>query len=280
MRIAVLSDVHGNPIALDAVLADARAQGAEELWLVGDFAAIGPEPVAVLERVAALERARCVRGNTDRYLVTGEGPPPSLEAVRADPGLIPLFAAIAASFAWTRGALTARGWLDWFESLPLDLRLTAPDGTRVLAVHASPGADDGEGVHAGRSDAELRALLAGCDADLVLVGHTHEPLARRVDGTLLVNLGSVSNPTAPDLRACYVLLEIGREGVAAVHRRVPYDAAAFAETVRRSRHPAAEHVLAHQRGERPARAPHTDHLPLSPGEWLRVLPRPPAIDAL
>ena len=70
------------------------------------------------------------------HVVTGDGPPPDLAAVRADPALIPTYAAIAASFAWTRGYLTGRGWLEWLARLPLEHHLTTPSGVRVLAVHA------------------------------------------------------------------------------------------------------------------------------------------------
>ena len=271
-RIALLSDVHGNAVALHAVLADARAWGAEQVWVVGDLAALGPEPVAVLERVAAIDRVVVTRGNTDRYVVTGEGPPPYLDAVAREPGLIARYAAIAASFAWTRGYVTAgvRGWLEWLERLPLEHRLTTPSGVRLLAVHAAPGADDGEGIHPGRGDAELAPLLAGADADVVLVGHTHEPMVRRVDGRVVVNLGSVSNPHSPDLRASYVRLEGTATGVELEHRRVAYDERAFVETVRRSRHPSAEFILAHWRGERPGHAPHADHTPIVPGRRVRV----------
>jgi putative phosphoesterase len=270
MRIALLSDVHGNPVALDAVLADARAAGAERTWVLGDHAAIGPEPAAAVERIAALDGVVVTRGNTDRYVVTGEGPPPELAAVRDDPTMIPTYAAIAASFAWTRGYLTGRGWLDWLERLPLEHRLTTPSGVRLLAVHAAPGTDDGEGVHPGRSDAELATLLSAADADVVIVGHTHEAMARRVGGRVVVNLGSVSNPRAPDLRASYALLEVTTAGVEIVPRRVAYDHAAFTAAVHRSRHPAAEFILRHQRGELPSRPPHADHTPLAPGARIRV----------
>ncbi len=273
MRIALLADVHGNPIALDAVLADARAAGAERVWVVGDLAAIGPEPAAVLERVAALDGAVVTRGNTDRYVVTGEGPPPGLATVRGDPALIPTYAALAASFAWTRGYLTGRGWLEWLERLPLEHRLTTPEGVRVLAVHAAPGTDDGEGVHPGCSDAELGARLAGADAELVVVGHTHEAMVRRVGRCTVLNVGSVSNPRAPDLRAGYALLEVTTHGVEVEPRRVAYDHDAFAASVRRSRHPAAEFILRHQRGELSARTPHVDHTPTMPGERIVVRPR-------
>src|SRR5687767_6042410 len=126
MRIALLSDVHGNPIALTAVLRDARAAGVDRFWILGDLAAIGPEPVAAVESVASLDNALLTRGNTDRYVVTGDGPPPSLAAARANPELIATYAGIAASLAWTRGFITGAGWFEWLEALPLDLRLTLP----------------------------------------------------------------------------------------------------------------------------------------------------------
>lgn len=270
MRIAILSDIHGNRVALDAVLADARAQGVEQFWVIGDFSAIGPEPAAVLERVANLEGARFTRGNTDRYVVTGDGPPPDLDTVRANPQLIPTYAGIAASIGWTRGYLTAHGWLDWLERLPLEIRLTSADGIRILAVHASPGNDDGEGIHAGRSNAELSVLLDGCAADVIVVGHTHEPMVRRVDRRLVVNLGSVSNPRTADLRASYFVLEMTTDGIELEHRRVAYDHQAFMQSVRRSRHPAAEFILSYQRGEQPGREPHADHTALTSGEKLSL----------
>jgi hypothetical protein len=77
MRIALLSDIHGNPIALDAVLDDVQDQGGVDAhWELGDLAAIGYDPVGVLERLVALPNVQFARGNTDRYLVTGERPPP------------------------------------------------------------------------------------------------------------------------------------------------------------------------------------------------------------
>lgn len=270
MRVAVISDIHGNTVALDAVLADAAAQGVEEHWFLGDYSAIGPEPVAVLERITALPRTRLVRGNTDRYLVTGEGPPPLPATVRERPELVETFGAIVASFAWTRGYVTASGWLDWFAQLPPDLAFTGPGGLRVHAVHAAPGTDDGEGIHPGRSTGEIRSLVAGVDADLVFVGHTHEAMMRRVDRCVVVNVGSVSNPRAPDLRASWLLLEAVSSGTQLTLRRVEYDHAAFAETVARSRHPAADYIMSFQRGAQHGRAPHPDHTGFAAGETVQV----------
>lgn len=93
MRIALLSDIHGNSIALDAVLADIQTNGGvDEYWILGDLCAIGHDPVGVLERVAQLPNVRFVRGNTDRYTVTGALPNPTFAEVAKDASLIPKFA--------------------------------------------------------------------------------------------------------------------------------------------------------------------------------------------
>ncbi|HEV2659453.1 MAG TPA: metallophosphoesterase, partial [Ktedonobacteraceae bacterium] len=80
MRIALLSDIHGNTLALDAVLADIAEQGeVDRYWILGDFSSLGYDPVGVLERITKLPNVSFVRGNHDRYTVTGERPGPTLE---------------------------------------------------------------------------------------------------------------------------------------------------------------------------------------------------------
>src|SRR5579884_3552132 len=153
MRLAILSDIHGNLLALDAVLADIHAQGnVDAYWLLGDFAALGYDPVGVLERVTTLPNAYFIRGNTDRYVATGEHPALSAEKIQAEPALLPKALEMARNFAWTQGYVTGGGWFDWLANLPLEVRTTLPDGTKVLGVHAAPGADDGSGIYPGLSD--------------------------------------------------------------------------------------------------------------------------------
>jgi predicted phosphodiesterase len=90
VRLALLSDLHGNPIALDAVLADIEANGGVDGYLVlGDLVAIGHDPAGVLERLFKLRGARFVQGNTDRYVVSGQRPYPTFADVAADTTLIP-----------------------------------------------------------------------------------------------------------------------------------------------------------------------------------------------
>lgn len=250
MRVAIFSDIHGNLIALDAVLQDIQARGGvEEYWVLGDLAALGYDPAGVLERVYALPNVHITRGNTDRYLVTDARPLPSAQDLATEPNIFPRFIQIRENFAWTVGALRGTDWLAQLETLPLEHRVVLPDGTRVLGVHASPGTDDGAGIHPNLSQAELRAAVTGADAGLIFVGHTHWAMDITVDGTRIVNLGSVSLPPAPDLTAKYVLLEYDAQGYRVQARRVEYDLDAVIAAVERTRNPAREFMLQSFRGE-------------------------------
>jgi predicted phosphodiesterase len=251
VRLALFADIHGNSIALDAVLEDIRALGgADEHWVLGDLAAIGHDPVGTLERLALLPNARFVRGNTDRYLVTGELPKPSLADVAQDPALLPKLVEVSRSFGWTQGALSSNGWIQWLARLPVEQRATLPDGTRVLGIHASAaGKDDGRGAHPGIGEAELASLMHNADADLVCVAHTHWPLDTAVNGIRVINLGSVSNSFKQDLRASYAIIEVNRSGYTVELRRVEYDRKAVIAAIRQSRHPAAEFIVQYMLGQ-------------------------------
>lgn len=225
-RLAFLSDIHGNSIALDAVFNDIRAfGGVDHYCILGDLAAIGFDPIGVLERLSRLANATVIRGNTERYLLTGHVPGPTITDCEANPALWPVRVETAASFAWSQGAVAAAGWLPWLNYLPLEHRFWLPDGTHVLCVHASPGQDESIGLHPGTSEKKLEELFGKAQADLVFVGHTHWPMDVMLGRTRLINTGSVSNPFPPDLRASYVLVEADEAGYRLEHRRVEYDRA-------------------------------------------------------
>jgi predicted phosphodiesterase len=250
-RIALLSDIHGNLVALEAILADIEVQGGvDEYWVLGDLVAIGPQPVQVLERLNELPNLRLTRGNTDRYVATGDRPPPTPEAAIADPSLLPILIEVANSFSWTQGSITAHGWLAYLDALPLEQRAVLPDGSRLLGVHASPGCDDGQGIHPQLSETELQASLAECQADIVCVGHTHWPININVGDIHLINLGSVGNPAIPGLYATYVMLEASQSGYNAQHRLVDYDREAVIRFMFEIRYPAADFIAKHMRGEK------------------------------
>jgi diadenosine tetraphosphatase ApaH/serine/threonine PP2A family protein phosphatase len=149
---------------------------------------------------------------------------------------------MACSFSWTAGALATNNWLPWLDALPLDMRRGLPDGTHVLAVHAAPGTDDGDGINPATADESLRLLMVDAQADLVLVGHTHVQFERIINSIRVVNPGHISNPLPPDLRAGYALLQADQQGYQIVFNQVDYDRQAVIEAMQQRQHPSKEYV--------------------------------------
>jgi len=205
--LALLYDVHGNLPALDAVLADARAAGAERWLLGGDFALFGGWPAACLERLEALEGAVWIRGNGERWTnAPAEAPPPVRPAAR-----------------WCAQQLGAET-VARLAALPAQAVL---DGS-TRACHGSP-LSDAIGLLPEPAPGEA-ALLDGVRERRLIAGHTHLPLRRTTDAGLeLVNPGSVGMPFDGDPRAAYAL--IAPDGEVAL-RRVAYDHGAAAAAIR------------------------------------------------
>lgn len=206
MRLAVLSDIHGNLVGLDACIADLAAQGgADAIVAAGDLCLDGPKPRKVLQRLEQLG-AQCVRGNTDRYLAEPDGetfePPEDAQLV------------------WTRKDLGEK-WLAWLRGLPFALRVGDEDN-ELLIVHANPRSDD-EHLWPDADDATLERMLDGERAGTIAFGHLHLPYVRMWRGKLLVNVASAGLPKDGDPRACYAILTERRGGWQVKHRRVPFD---------------------------------------------------------
>ena len=253
MRIAILSDIHGNCVALDAVLADIASheqEAVDEYWILGDLAAAGAQPLEVMERLGALKNARYVRGNSERYLTTGARPLATPVEEVTDLSLLRACIGILESFSWTAGAMAAGGHNPFMLGLPLEDRLTLPNGSRVLLVHASPGRDDGDGFVPWYSDGEMRERVKGCEADLVCVGHTHWPQSFHLNGVHVVNPGSVGNPLIPSLRATYAVLEADGNGYRVGHRAVEYDRELAERKAWEAQHPQAAFISSFLRGDR------------------------------
>ena len=205
--LALLYDVHGNLPALDAVLDDATARGAERFGLGGDYALFGPFPVETVARLRELD-AFWIRGNGERW--TG------------DPGADDAPKSVRPAIAACRDVLGPEVVAE-LAALPFD---HAEAGARFC--HASPVSDMRSFLpEPGDDEADL---LEGVEDELLVFGHTHLPFERvSGGGTRLVNPGSVGMPFDGDARAAYALL--GDDG-RVEHRRVPYDHAASATAVR------------------------------------------------
>lgn len=244
MRIAMLSDIHGNAVALEAVLTSARAAGIDQYWITGDPVANGPQPVRCAELVRALPGLVAVRGNTDRYVITGELSDMIPELTRPTTrDQVSLLMQVSRAHAWTKGALAATGHHEWLASLPVEQRRSLPDGTACLLVHASPGRDDGPGVRPDITGQEwAQQGWNHCGADLAFVGHTHQVSDHRADqssepGTVrVVNSGSVGQPQQP-ATASWTLLEADRDGYHVSPQTTPWQPEELREVLDLADHP-------------------------------------------
>lgn len=210
MRIAVISDIHGNRTALEAVVADLRSSAPDQVLHGGDLADSGSSPVEVFDHVRDLGWSG-VMGNTDEMLIRPQALDAFASGSKAPAALWDKVRAIADA---TRAAL-GEARLDWIRSLPL--AMTEPG---LAVVHAQPD-DCWRMPAADATDADLEAIYGGLGAPVVACGHIHLPSIRRLPGSLrlLINCGSVGLPYDGDPRASYLLLD---DGVPAI-RRVAYD---------------------------------------------------------
>jgi len=187
MRIAAISDIHGNADALEAVLSDLDGEGVDGIVVLGDLVAFGPDPARVIDRLRGIG-ARVVRGNTDRYLLGAETP-------RSDH--------MWDLLAWGRDLLGAER-IAYLESLPATMSIDL-DGTSALLCHGTPGSDE-VGFFPGEEQG-FADKLAAAEETLVIAGHTHKPLWSRVGDKVIVNDGSVGFPYDGKPRPSWAIVE-------------------------------------------------------------------------
>lgn len=248
-RVGIISDIHGNAAALAAVLADGAAEDVHSWMVLGDVVAMGAQPGAVLELLDTVDIIAEVRGNTDRYVLSGDRPPPTPAQVTADPSLLPTLTEVEGSFSWTRGFLSGAGSLDRLQSFTPEHRFVLADGTRLLAIHASGIADDGPGITPGLSVDEATRLFPNHEADIVVGGHTHRATDIMLDGVRFLNPGSVSNHDQPHLPATYLVLHTDPSGHRVEHRDVVYDKDAARQTITDCGIPGAGFLLSRYFGQ-------------------------------
>jgi predicted phosphodiesterase len=236
-RIAAFSDIHGNLLALEAVLADVEAQGAPDVyWVLGDLAAFCPWPAETLERLRALPGVDLLQGNTDRYLVTGRRPVSPIRSPEDWANAATQLAGRDANFRWTVERLSYADY-EFLRDLPARLEMDVDGYGRVVAVHATP-IDDETNFRPDTPDGEILPHLTGLDARVLLYGHTHRPMDRVVGHVRLINDGSVGLPLDGDPRPAYALLDFEGSECTVTLRRVDYDREAVIAELERVDHPA------------------------------------------
>ncbi|MDR4507024.1 MAG: YfcE family phosphodiesterase [Candidatus Brocadiaceae bacterium] len=201
MKILILSDIHGNRAALEAV-----CEKADMIFCLGDIVNYGPYPNECIKMVRNLTD-KIVRGNHDNAIGRG-----------MDCGCSSKYKELSdAGKAFTNSVLY-KNEKDFLGNLPITLRLEV-EGKKFLFAHSSPNGNLYKYLKPDSTDKELENEVKDAHADIVFVGHTHLPMIRTVLGITMVNPGSVGQPRDGNPMASYAVWEDGNIDI----RRIPYD---------------------------------------------------------
>ena len=235
MRIAIVSDIHGNLTALDAVIADLRGFAPDMVLHGGDLAHGGARPAEVVDRIRELG-SQGICGNTDEMLWA----PDSLQNFAAKaPGMAKLFGMIEEMRAWTFEQLGEER-IAWLKTMPVVQRRG-----EVALVHASPK-DLWRGPVRNAAEAELKETFGELNARVVVYGHIHQPYVREMGEWTVTNTGSVSLSYDGDARASYAVVD----GTKVEIRRVEYEVEREVEAARTARLPHGKWVATNLRAGR------------------------------
>jgi putative phosphoesterase len=227
MRIALISDIHGNLLALERTLADARSTGVDRVACLGDVATLGPRPSEVLRTLRDLG-CPCILGNHDEFLL--------------DAALVERYTkapVIVDAIAWCRARLSDED-VAFVRSFRRSLDIPLAGSRRLHLFHGSPRSNV-EDVLSTTTEDDLERLLDGCEADVMAGGHTHLQMLRQHRGRWLVNPGSVGMPfrryvagARPEIMpyAEYAVVDDRGPALGVELRRVPLERAALREEAR------------------------------------------------
>jgi putative phosphoesterase len=214
MKIAVISDIHGNYDALDAVLTDIKGQNCDKIFALGDYAMAGPEPSKTIDWfIRNQDEIDMIQGNTDLMIANYKNEtyeflktkaPIMAEALKNDVELInPI-------------------QREFLKELPVHKEIEL-EGIKFLLVHGSPRKNN-EDILPDTPLSEVEKMLEHVDSNVILCGHTHMPCGFQTSTKqTVVNVGSVGRPFTPEPKSCYLKITITNGETLFEHRFVDYD---------------------------------------------------------
>lgn len=213
MKVAVLSDIHGNFQALESVMEDVKANNCEQVFCLGDLAMAGPQPRMVIDYVRKQNNWTVIQGNTDKMIA--DFSPEILQNVKNN---FPVMAnAIADDVIFIE-----EDKKDYLRNLPAQKELTL-EGVKLLLVHGSPRRNN-EDILPDMPLKIIEEMLEGTNADLIFCGHTHVPAGYQTNKKqTVVNVGSAGRPMTDEPKACYVIADFQDGGFSIEHRFIDYD---------------------------------------------------------
>ena len=238
MRIALISDIHGNEVALEAVLNDIKQAGADQIVCLGDIVALGPLPVSVLQMIQDLA-CPCVLGNHDAFMID----PPLIHTYTDVPVIVD-------SVEWCRAQLSTKD-LEFIRTFPTCMEINYSNENKLVCFHGSPR-DHMENILSTTPGDEVEQMLAGHTSMVMAGGHTHVQMLRQHKGNLIVNPGSVGFPfkefvydRPPEIMAHaeYAIVTMEQKQVDVSLRRVPFCQKALKKSIERDKSPVQELLL-------------------------------------
>jgi putative phosphoesterase len=243
MRVAVISDMHGNDLAFEVVEADIRAQRVDQIVCLGDAIQGGPQPAEVVQRLRRLD-CPVVMGNADAWLISGEE--------TADEGIPPeRLKKMGEIRLWSLSKLTEED-LDFIAKFQPTIPIRLEDGLELLCFHGSPTSFD-DLILPAAPEEEFQKYLGHYAGHVLAGGHTHAQQIRRLGKFFFFNPGSVGfayshnqpdNDFHADPWAEYAILTHYNGQASVEFRRVPFDSQELIRIYRESGRPFAEDAIA------------------------------------
>jgi predicted phosphodiesterase len=224
-RLVVLSDVHGNAVALEAVRKQLRKEKPDLVAVAGDLVFNGPDPAGTVDLLQQMEAdgAAIIAGNTDVAVA-------DFDYAAAFPwfidGVPDTFVAAA---EWAHDALGDER-IAWLRRLPAERRLVADDGTMILVCHASPGSQTA-GFDQALEASVVTERVSRTDARVIACGHTHLPEVRDLGWKLIVNDGSAGYVFDGEPTASWARIDVADGLITAEIGRTEFDALAVANAI-------------------------------------------------
>ena len=222
MKVAILSDIHGNMQALESVMKDINKNGCEKVLCLGDLAMAGPEPSKVIDFVKSQSNWTVIQGNTDKMIADF-----TPEILKNTEKVFPVMAHALADDV----LFLSDDRKEYLKNLPAQKELKI-EGVKILMVHGSPRRNN-EDILPDMPIAQIEEIIKGGGADLIFCGHTHIPAGYQTSTKqTVVNVGSVGRPMTKDAKSCYCIANFDNGSFSIEHRLLDYDREKAAEIMR------------------------------------------------
>lgn len=223
MKIAVISDIHANTLALEAVLNQINSLGADKIFCLGDILMAGYDPNGTAKIILGLDNLEIIQGNTDKMVACF-----SQELLEKAKNKFPCM-----GYALEDDLkIIDEKYKDFVRNLP-ENKYIEINGLKIQLVHGSPRQQD-ENIYPNLALDDVEKMVENSSADLILCGHTHIPCGYSLNsGKTVVNVGSVGRSMTEDKMPYWAMLEINDNGTFQIeHKSVKYDNVKVSEIIK------------------------------------------------